>query len=314
MPTKTKRKRRPRAREVEATMNRGLMAEFVIFLLFQGFDMFSNIWVLAESATVLKRIRKYEHLAANVSASNATVEGSYCVTDELQWSEDGLTKEIDHFEAVFTVYCVFIAMASCIFTLHLLAWLYTLQLSLRSREITPETRAALVNMKLAFLLAASLLQDIPLSTLTAELFTVQEGSAGLICRYCALSALCSDPKQFAKLSETASTPILLNVSAIGLTSLWKGISTFYRWSKIPNFSCFHIRACSSVFAGFLFVIVILTPAMAVLKYRYFALPGISPSLLSDAIDRVFFIGVISWTFCASVVCCCPLLHVIRMTS
>ena len=302
-----KKRRKSSSKEIETKMNRGLLAEFVIFLVLQGFDLFSNTWVLKESYQMVNRI---ESLANNSSISRANSTVGFCA--ELQ--EDRAAKEVTHFQTVVGLYCFFIALAALIFTLHLLAWIHTLQLSFRSRLITQSTRDTLLKMKLYFLVAASLLQDIPLSAIAAELFTLQQGKQGLACWYCKMSGLCPEMKDYNNLKERSSNAILLNISAIGLTSLWKGISSFYRWSKIPNFNFFHLRACTSVFSGTLFAIVILTPAMTVLKYRYFVKDGISASFLSDAIDRVYVIGIMAWVFCAAVLCCCPLLRVIRLTT
>lgn len=42
-----------------AGVNKGLLAEFIIFLLLQGFDLFSNTWVFSDSIGVLNRAEKY---------------------------------------------------------------------------------------------------------------------------------------------------------------------------------------------------------------------------------------------------------------
>ena len=292
-----------------AGVNKGLLAEFVIFLLLQGFDLFSNIWVLSESVGVLSRVEKYETFP-NVSALNNSAP-DFCV--DAQWSEEKITKEINHFASIVYVYSFFLAVSVCIFTLHLLAWLYTLQLSFRSRRFNSNTQATLIKMKVYFLIAASVLQDIPLSAISAELFSLQQGQQGLVCWSCKVSGLCLDVKQLETRLSRSTVALWLNLAAIGLTSLWKGISSFYRWSRVDYCEAFYIRACTAVFAGNLYSIVILTPAMTVLKYRYFIRPGISGGLLEDVIDRVYIIGAIFWVLVLAVIFCCPLLNLIRVT-
>lgn len=292
-----------------AGVNKGLLAEFVIFLLLQGFDLFSNSWVLSESATVLNRLEKYQNYP-NVSDLNNSVP-DFCV--EVQWSEEQVTKEIDHFASIVYLYSFFLAITACIFTLHLLAWLYTLHLSFRSRRFNANTQATLIKMKVYFLIAASLLEDIPLSAIAAELFSQQQGEQGLVCWGCKVSGLCQDLKQLQSKLNRSTVALWLNFAAIGLTSLWKGISSFYRWSRVDYCEAFYIRACTAVFAGSLYCIVILTPAMTVLKYRYFDRPGISGGLLEDVIDRIYVIGAIFWVLVLAVIFCCPLLNLIRVT-
>lgn len=291
-----------------AGVNKGLLAEFIIFLLLQGFDLFSNSWVLNESLEILSRVEEYENYP-NVSAINNSVP-SLCV--RVQWSKEEITKQVDHFSSVIYVYCFFLALSSCIFTLHLLAWLYTLQLSLRSRRFNANTQEALIKMKVYFLIAASILQDIPLSAISAELFSLQQGQEGLVCWYCKVSGLCKEQEQLASRLSRSTTAVWLNFAAIGLTSLWKGISSFYRWSRVDACEAFYFRACTAVFAGFLYSIVILTPAMTVLRYRYFVRPGVTGGLLKDAIDRVYVIGAIFWVLVLLVIFCCPLLNLIRV--
>lgn len=312
---KTKKRKR-RSPEVAAGnnskfagVNKGLVSEFIIFLLFQGFDLFSNSWVLNESLGVLNRVEDYENYP-NVSAINNSVP-DFCVS--VQWSKEKITKQVDHLSSVIYLYCFFLALSACIFTLHLLAWLYTLQMSFRSRRFNANTQATLIKMKVYFLIAASLLQDIPLSAISAELFSLQQGEQGLVCWYCKVSGLCQDEKQLASRLSRSTTAMWLNFAAIFLTSLWKGISSFYRWSRIDVCEAFYLRACTAVFAGGLFSIVILTPAMTVLKYRYFVKPGISGGFLEDAIDRVYVIGAIFWVLVLAVIVCCPLLNFIRVT-
>ena len=291
-----------------AGVNKGLLAEFIIFLLLQGFDLFSNSWVLNESLGVVSRVKEYENYP-NVSAINNSVP-SLCVS--VQWSKDEITKQVDHFSSVMYVYCFFLALSACIFTLHLLAWLYTLQLSLRSRRFNANTQETLIKMKVYFLIAASILQDIPLSAISAELFALQQGQEGLVCWFCKVSGLCQEQEQLASRLSRSTTAVWLNFAAIGLTSLWKGISSFYRWSRVDNCEAFYFRACTAVFAGFLYSIVILTPAMTVLRYRYFVRPGVTGGLLKDAIDRVYVIGAIFWVLVLLVIFCCPLLNLIRV--
>lgn len=311
---KKSRRKRPKAaqgipanRSRLAGVNRGLLAEFIIFMLLQGFDLFSNAWVLNESLGVLNRVQKYENYP-NVSALNNSVP-DLCVS--VQWSTEKIANEISHFSSVIYVYCFFLAVSAGIFTLHLLAWLYTLQLSLRSRKFNANTQATLVKMKVYFLIAASLLQDIPLSAISAELYSLQQGQQGLVCWFCKVSGLCLDLKELESRLSRSTTALWLNFAAIGLTSLWKGISSFYRWSRMDNCEAFYLRACTAVFAGGLFSIVILTPAMTVLKYRYFV--RVDGGLLEDAIDRVYILGAIFWVLVLAVIVCCPLLNLIRVT-
>ena len=290
-------------------LNKGLLAEFMIFLISQGFDFFTNCWVLAQVYRVLDKARFYKTYP-NVTALNFTSPG-ICRGNE-GWKQEEIDLKVKHFNDVVIVYFLFVALTSLFITLHLMSWLYTLYLSMEKRELGKKGRETLVNMKLIFLVAASLLEDIPLSSLTAELFAIQQGTRGITCWLCRVSNSCPDSKTLLSLLDSSQQVLILNVCAISVTSLWKGISSFYRWSRIPNCEAFLIRACTSLFVGIMFVIVILTPAMTVLSYQYYSLPGIRGGLVKDLIDRVYTIGVLFWIAVLAVVCCCPLLFMIRV--
>ncbi|XP_020897586.1 uncharacterized protein LOC110236405 [Exaiptasia diaphana] len=289
-------------------LNKGLLVEFIIFLVLQGFNFFTNCWVLVPALTVLSRMRSYQQ-AQNVTVLNFTAPG--ICEDLTLWDKAKIDEEVTHFEAVAIVYCLFMALTSILLLTHTLSWLYTLYLSMEKKEIGEKGRSVLIKMKLVFLLGASLLQDIPLSTLTAEIFAVQQGKEGIICWLCKVAGGCGNQKELQSYLDQSQSFLVLNIVAISVTSLWKGISSFYRWSRIPNFEMFFIRACTSLFVGFLFIIVILTPAMLVLTYRYYE-PNGTGGLIKDLIDRIVIIGIIFWVMVLTVMFCCPLLNMIRV--
>lgn len=289
-------------------LNKGLLVEFIIFIVSQGFNFFTNCWVLVQIFSVNNKIRYYRKLK-NVESLNFTTPG---ICSAIDWDMDKINEQTTHFESIMIVYCLFMAITSLLILLHTLSWLYTLWLSMEKKEIGEKGRTMLIRMKLIFLVGMSFLEDIPLSTLTAEIFAVQQGAQGITCWLCKVSNRCVDEKALQTFFDQSQQVLILNVVAISTTSLWKGISSFYRWSRIPNFEMFFIRACTSLFVGFLFIIVILTPAMTVLTYRYYALPSVPDNLIKDLIDRVYIIGVIFWVMVLSVVFCCPLLNLIRV--
>ncbi|XP_048581298.1 uncharacterized protein LOC116603599 [Nematostella vectensis] len=292
-------------------LNKGVLAEFFLFLAIQGFDIFTNCLVLSEAFQTQVSLQDVKS-TPNVTKLNFTVP-SFC-SSGVFWGRERIDDVTEHFQRVFYLYCFFLAIASMIFTLQILSWVYTLYLSAQKRELGEEGREFLVKTKLYFLLAASFFQDIPMSSITAELFALQQGNSGIVCWLCAKTGECLDEKILDSKLDASHRLIILNMAAICITSLWKGISSFYRWSRVPNFEMFYIRATTSVFAGGLFLIVILTPAMSVLTYRYYNLPGITGGIMKDLIDRVYVIGVIFWVMVLAVLFCCPLLKLIRVAS
>ena len=83
------------------------------------------------------------------------------------------------------------------------------------------------------LVGASFLEDIPLSTITAELFAIQQGGRGITCWLCKVTGNCTNSKMLERFLDASQQVLVLNVTAIAVTSSWKGVSSFYRWSRIP---------------------------------------------------------------------------------
>ena len=290
-------------------LNKGIFVEFLLFVLLQGFDLFTNVWVANEAQVMMKNLERFEHVA------NAT-RNNYSVPELCSghvWTDEKARKEISDYRNVLSSFFFFTALAAMVYTLNFVLWLFIIRSLIRSANFLNDSMTNLVRGKVFFLIAATVLEDIPLSTLAAVVFSFQQGKKGLVCWFCKSSGICSSTKILEAMLSRSHKALFINIAAISLTTLWKGVSSFFRWSKIKDFDFFFIRACTSVFAGGLYLCVVLTPAMTVLKYDYYSRAGVNPDLLKDIIDRLYVIGVIFWVVFVFIACCCPLLKLIRLT-
>lgn len=302
---------------VPGGFNYGILVEFFIFLALQGFDIYCNYGVYFESSNSLAA---YDDISASLLASNSTEpRGGVNLTvrplgfcSSSTFKPKKTTELLEQYEQTLEIYFAFTIIATIIFSLHFLLWVATLAFSLMEADFLQENWDVLVNGKIAFTLAANFVQDIPCSTIGIELYLLRRGTNGLICWQCSLDPKCTSVDYLEALLAPSSQALSLLIVAICLTTLWKAISSFFRWSRVDQCDVFIIRSTTSLFAGFLYACIIMTPAMTILKYRYFTLPGVTAGFIADLVDKLFIIGALFWSVGILTVCCCPLLRLIRL--
>ena len=297
--------------------NYGILVEFFIFLALQGFDIYCNYGVYFESS---KSLDIYDDFSAALLVANDTQPKgginltvrplSFCSSST--FNKKKTIELFEQYEQTLEIYFAFTIIATIIFCLHFLLWVITLTFSLMEADFLQENWEILVNGKIAFTLAANFVQDIPCSTIGIELYLLRRGTNGLICWQCSMDPKCTSVDYLETLLAPSSQALSLLIVAICLTTLWKAISSFFRWSRVDQCDVFIIRATTSLFAGFLYACIIMTPAMTILKYRYFTLPGVTAGFISDLVDKLFIIGALFWSVGILTVCCCPLLRLIRL--
>jgi len=129
-----------------------------------------------------------------------------------------------------------------------------------------------------------------------------------------MDVTCLHTARVEELMSPSTSRLVVLVMGIILATMWKSISFFFRWSRLDECELFLIRAATSLFAGFMYTCIIMTPMFTIMKYQYFVLPGVQPGLLASIIDKVFIVGVLFWGIGILGICCCPLLKLIRLAS
>lgn len=289
-------------------LNKGVFIEFLLFVMLQGFDLFTNAWVANEAEEIMANLEKFENIK-NATQNNHTVP---LLCSGYIWTHEKAQADINSYKNLILAFFFFMALAAMVYTSNFILWIFILHRSISNAKFLKDSMANLVRGKIFFLIAATIFEDIPLSTLAAMVFSFQQGRTGLVCWFCKSSGVCTSQKILNEMLSRSYKALLINIAAISLTTLWKGVSSFFRWSRIKDFDFFFIRACTSVFVGGLYLCVVLTPAMTVLKYDYYERPGVQADLFKDIIDRLYIIGIIFWVVFVFITCCCPLLKLIRL--
>lgn len=297
----------------EPELRKGLVWEMIFFMFLQGMDVGAafNIWLEGTKAyTEYGKFINYKNTTNQTTPRPKPKAVSYCTTTE--WDMEKLQELYSLYDVVLKIYMFFLAIAGLIFFLHFCMWIVAIILSLTKIDFITEQMPKVVTGKIIFSVAESFLHDIPISCIAIELYLLRRGSNGLICYVCTHSPTCTKADHLDDLLSDSAGKLSFLLFAIALTSTWKGLTSMFRFSRTDVIDIFIIRAVVSLFASGIYNIVILTPAMVLLKYRYYTLPGVTKGFFSDIIDRVMIIGALLWLIVIMGGCCCPLMSIIKL--
>ena len=197
-------------------LNKGILIEFLLFVLLQGFDLFTNAWVANEAQAMMANLEKLEH-TANTTGNNHSVP---LLCSGHIWTDEKAKKGVDNYKSIIWAFFFFMALAAMIYTLNFILWLFILHRSINSAKFIKERMKNLVRGKIYFLIAATVFEDIPLSTLAAMVFSFQQGRTGLVCWFCKSSGVCKSQKILDEMLSRSYKALFLNIAAISLTTLW----------------------------------------------------------------------------------------------
>ena len=293
--------------------NKGLTREFIFFLIIYGLDLgmdigmfFDAVYSHSNYAAIMKR---------NVSdyKVNHTRSILFCSTGP--WIRKDFTKKIDHFEGIMYTYSFFICVGALLTTGFLCSYVWMLYQTTVSPEFIIEKRELYVDIKFWFGFLASMIYDIPASVLAVELYSERSGAAGFLCWECAQDKHCNDKEILQERQEKLLLLIVFNMVAFVIVSLYKGVTTFYRWSKIDNMRnlrCSEIRSCPARLAGSNYAIIMLKPSLGLLKFKFVSLSSNSGSIFAGVTESLFLIGGLGWAVFSVIAFCCPLLRYITI--
>ena len=297
----------------EPELRKGLVWEMIFFMFLQGMDVGAAFGIYLEgmqASSIYGNIINYKNSTNETSPYRPAKSIGYCTTTE--WDMEKVHELYDLYGLVLNIYMFFLGIAGLIFFLHFCMWVVAILLSLTKIDFITEQMPKVVTGKIIFSLCESFIHDIPISCIAIELYLLRRGSQGLVCYLCSHSPTCNKADHIDDLLSGSSGKLSFLLFAIGLTTTWKGLTSMFRFSRTGVIDIFIIRAVVSLFAAGIYIIVILTPAMVLLKYRYYTLPGVNGGFFADIIDRVMIIGALLWIILLMGGCCCPLMSMIKL--
>lgn len=290
---------------------RDLIVEVAVFMLLSGFDLGTDISVLLEAH---RSHNDYTRLFqnSNDSARNESKLIGFCSSGP--WKTKDFRRNLGSFKSTLIAMKVFTALAGLLFLLYLATHVWIIHLVIEDPDLEEYEIKEYITAKFVFGLACSMIQDLPLTSLSVDLFVKRAGPKGLICWGCHFDGTCVDKYSLEKRFDHTTTLLAISLTAVVIVSLYKGFVMFYRWSRVDECHCYELRACVSLFVGGCFALVILTPCLGLFKFAFFTLPSESENVFSGITDRLFMIGIMIWGVFIVVAFCCPLLRCVLQKS
>lgn len=286
-----------------------LMRELISFIFLYGFDLGMDISVLYEAQQSYNAFRILDNSNDTSVNGNESKQIPFCSSGP--WDKDDYQSEIKSFGEALVAMTFFTALACFLILSYLVGSILITYRTVTSSKWEVNQNDQYITTKLVFGFVCSVLQDLPLTCLAADLYVRRSGPQGLTCWACYHDETCADKHILRKRLEHTRTLVAVSLTAAAVVSLYKGLTTFYRWSRVDNCRCYEIRGCVSIFVGVCFAIVVITPCLGVLKFSFFTLPSESGSVFGGITDKLFMIGVMIWGVFIVLAFCCPLLRCIQ---
>lgn len=290
------------------TLKKGFLREFVIFLLLNllnlGFD-FSVVFEAREGYVVFAKLLSQPDYKKN------NVTKTFLDCSRGPWNHEDYTNAVSNFGIELEVCYFFLAVACLLLMSFTTMYIIMIVKSKIDPDFYKEQREKYARIKLYLGFACSMLQDIPMTCLAVDVYVTRSGSKGLLCWQCAQDNRCTT-KDFLEERINRMTALLsICLLTTAITSAHKGIAVFYRWSRVQEAKCFELRACVSLFVGCIYALVIITPSLALVKYKFLSLASQSNHMFAGTVDSLFMIGIIFWAIFVVVAFCCPIIQSIR---
>ena len=290
-------------------VNRGLLREFALVVFLYLLNLGTDLGVFFEALDSYNTYTKFL-TSPDYKSLNGTENYLFC--SKGPWIKIDYQKEIKIFGRVIDACLFFLALALLLITAYIIAYVWIIIKTALNPQYLIEKREKYVRIKFVFGFACSMLQDIPMACIAVDLYAQRSGAQGLICWSCAQDPSCNQKDELEYRFMKVLGVLVVSLLAMLIVSLYKGITTFYRWTKIEDMSCWQIRSCVSLFAGTYYALIMLTPSLALFKYKFFQLESEKTNVFSDITDSLFMVGLIGWAVFAVIAFCCPLLRLIRM--
>lgn len=296
----------------------GLVTEFVIFFLLRSVDLCASLAVLGNAWEQSKDWADLDSTLFNITETSPTTTvtpnlDSRCKGNN-EWDKKDVDSAIKHYDTILWLTLFFNVVSLTVFFTHFSFWVATLKIAFQSPLNEKDDRIERVTRSSLLSLTTAAIRDVPLSCLNTELLIARTGREGLACIACISTRGCSIEGYVGKSLDTARGLLYFSYTIALINSLWKGVSGFYRLSRFENFRLHIIRATASIVFAFFYCATTFTPAMLILIYRYFTIPGFDSKFAHGVAERIVVIGGVVWVIGGTMLLCCPLLSAIRLTS
>ena len=289
---------------------RKVITEFLVQLVFTIIRYGTQAAFVIEALNFNAKIQLIlEREGDTYLATNMTRTVLYCVPRT--WKSEEISTMVKYYRGMVYTFLFFLLASSLIAIVHIFLWIVFVIRVRRYNELSelePNKLAMIVRTKFGFI--ENIVHDIPLTVFGIEAFLIRNGPKNLTCLLCASSPHCLDEKFVQRLLLTGLITLILSLLVIAITTAWRGLTVFFRWSYVKECAIVSVRGCVSIFVGLIYAMMILTPAFIVINYRYSSITGINSAAVSEFVSKLLIMGLLAWSIVILGGCCCPLIRAI----
>lgn len=291
---------------------RGLVREYLLIIILYSLDLGTEFACYIENQTARTKYQKWLADDYNYQVNRTT---NFGVCTSSNWDKKDYKDKVMLYGRLLDTYLFFLIISGAIFLCYLLAYLWFVLRSWHRSQYIEENREKVIRVKFAFGFLLSFVLDIPGSCLAVICYSLRAGERGLHCWDCSQNVeKCINKHELEEDIYFSRVAIIVMLFGLLLVSSWKGITTFYRWSKTDKVDCWQIRGCVALFVGVFYVVIVLTPSLGVFKYELFRLPSQQANVFAEFTDSLFMIGLLGWIIFLVAGCCFPIIKCIRIGS
>ncbi len=285
-----------------------IITEFLIQLLFTLIRYGTQVAFIIEALEFEGKLRASIGSKEPYKALNMTQKVYYCVPQT--WKADDISQSTAYYRGIVYTFLFFLLGSSIVAIIHIMLWIILLIQLIRQQDYEMKTLKLASTVRTKFGFIENIVHDMPLTAFATEIFLARAGPKGLTCLFCASNSLCVEDKFVKQIVTTASGVLAISLCVIALTTAWRGLTVFFRWSYTKECTLVTVRGCVSIFVGLIYTMMILTPAFVVLNYRYSAVTGLTGTAISEIVGKLLIMGLLAWSVVILGACCCPLIRAI----
>lgn len=293
-----------------------------MYAFFQGFNIGTDVGVFMETTETYARCDELS-TATLVPLSNETnLTRPYCVGTE-NATQELIGDKAATLQILQSVFFFFVCLSGGIYVVHIAVLFPNMCKHWKDENFENIVQDSapyyqkILQIHTLFLLAETLVHDVPMSCLAVELCAQMWGAGGINCWECAMTPDDLPVNPMGLINCELWLGLLLG--SIAIVSIYKGILPLYAWIGNPFcWACYPLRVCVVLPAGFLYCVLTLAPAMGVAINRLFSVAPQMKDEMGTIAQTIWTFGLFFWgiifliTFlyrylCGKCICaiCCP---------
>lgn len=293
-----------------------------MYAFFQGFNIGTDVGVFMETTETYARCDELSTATLVPLTNETNLTRPYCVGTE-NATQELIGDKAATLQILQSVFFFFVCLSGGIYVVHIAVLFPNMCKHWKDENFENIVQDSapyyqkILQIHTLFLLAETLVHDVPMSCLAVELCAQMWGAGGINCWECAMTPDDLPVNPMGLINCELWLGLLLG--SIAIVSIYKGILPLYAWIGNPFcWACYPLRVCVVLPAGFLYCVLTLTPAMGVAINRLFNVAPQMKDEMGTIAQTIWTFGLFFWgiifliTFlyrylCGKCICaiCCP---------